>query len=595
MSTPHNLIHSSPSRDESDNTLRRRTVDHSSRNSYCINDVDNSHYRDYIQRSSDRTTLRRKTMKQLKDPSYFQRVRRASKLVAEKAWRSRLEESGGEIPSSAAILGREEPSSVYFDALLSESSLHSYDEPRLSSTERAALRGTKRALRESEDVVGGDVPFNGVGSTSEFDLDTIDESAKGEPKPPGSFLRMRSLLRGGPGRRVVRFATRSSPSNRGTVPSTDGASKRSEEETSSAWMCGVCGMVFATEVKADEHEQNHIAEVVAGMEWMPKQKESSSRVEPFLYHRPVAASKNGFSSSILLRSDAGTMEMENIPLTPKSRSDHASSPSSAHAVGNATPIIDTVRFRLDYEEENRGETMPSSKLVDDGYPGLEADLPHTDFPRQRARANLNNEVRFAQDSSLDHETHSLLLRNDDRIVLADEALCDVVLRAVPMILTHRECDAELELALLARDKAYYDELAKRSVARRVNPSNRFRSDGEDALAKMQNKFLDAYQLMKESDGTKGVTDQYNRIKKVGEESLKTITQSDHTLYVNVMVKNSVKVVRHELERLAKQRWDVATAEEENLTRFERFRVYTQTHVVKLAGLALASDFTVRPL
>jgi hypothetical protein len=58
-----------------------------------------------------------------------------------------------------------------------------------------------------------------------------------------------------------------------------------------------------------------------------------------------------------------------------------------------------------------------------------------------------------------------------------------------------------------------------------------------------------------------------------------------------MVKNSVAVVRHELDRLAKQRWEVA--EDESLTKFERFRVYTQINVVKLAGIALASDFTVR--
>ena len=185
----------------------------------------------------------------------------------------------------------------------------------------------------------------------------------------------------------------------------------------------------------------------------------------------------------------------------------------------------------------------------------------------------------------------------DRVVLADEALYDVTSRAVPMILTGREVDAELELALLARDKAYYDECTKRAIARRVNPSNRYRSDREDVLAKVQNKFVDAYQLMKESDGKKGITDQYNRINKKGGKEGTTATlmkHTDSTLYVNVMVKNSVEVVRHELERLAKQRWDVSSLpQDESLTRFERFRVYTQMNIVKLAGIALASDFTVR--
>jgi hypothetical protein len=182
---------------------------------------------------------------------------------------------------------------------------------------------------------------------------------------------------------------------------------------------------------------------------------------------------------------------------------------------------------------------------------------------------------------------------------------------------------------------------KRSIARRTNPSNRYRSDREDILAKVQNKFVDAYQLMKESDGKKGITDQYNRVHKIiGKEGTTSILMkhTDSTLYVNVMVKNSVEVVRKELERLAKERWDVdakittasttnttittttkklpsdntdhenlhhhhhhdinntasRSSSSNNLTRFERFRIYTQRNIVKLAGIALASDFTVRP-
>jgi hypothetical protein len=594
---------SSPSKDESDITLRHRTQ---TANPPANDDgvVDpSSHYQEYMRRSADRSTLRRKTLLRLNDPSYLQGVRRASKRIAEQAWQARLED-GGAIPSATALLGElrqansvlqhreSNESSVYFDTLPSDGSVHSEGySTRLSSTERAALRGTKRALHESEDVVeGGGDPF--YGSTSEFDLDTIDESLRGEPKSPSSFLRMRSLMRGGPGRRVVRFMTGSPPSsNRVSAPFADGVSNRSVDEASSAWMCGVCGMVFATEHSAEKHERQHIADVVAGMEWMPK---AQSPADSFLYHRPMTATqaKNVVSPSILIRPHGSTVELENVPATPKTRSNITSSPNSVQAVGNSTPHVDTVRFRLNYEDEN-GKDPRLRKRVDDEYPGLEADISHSELPKRSNRVHSNNEVRFAHDSSGHHETNSLLLRGDDRIVLADEALCDVVSRAVPMILTPGERDAERELALLARDKAYYDELSKRAVARRVNPSNRFRSDGEDVLAKVQNKFLDAYQLMKDSDGKKGVSDQYNRIKKSGEESVQTITHSDHTLYVNVMVKNSVKVVRHELERLAKQRWDVATtAKDESLTKFERFRVYTQINVVKLAGLALASDFTV---
>jgi hypothetical protein len=67
-----------------------------------------------------------------------------------------------------------------------------------------------------------------------------------------------------------------------------------------------------------------------------------------------------------------------------------------------------------------------------------------------------------------------------------------------MILNHREVAAKPELALLARDKAYYDELHHRSAARRVDPSNRFRSDADDLFGKVQNRLLNAYQLMKDA-------------------------------------------------------------------------------------------------
>ena len=100
-------------------------------------------------------------------------------------------------------------------------------------------------------------------------------------------------------------------------------------------------------------------------------------------------------------------------------------------------------------------------------------------------------------------------------------------------------------------------------------------------------------------------------------------------YVNVMVRNSVQVVSHELERLAKKRWEDANSQSNAGNRFERFRAIAHgnlgmsfvvvelelwrilvwdcrltNHVswllllfllitVKLAGLALASDFTPR--
>jgi len=182
------------------------------------------------------------------------------------------------------------------------------------------------------------------------------------------------------------------------------------------------------------------------------------------------------------------------------------------------------------------------------------------------------------------------------VVLSDEALVEVCQRAKPLILTDAEMKAERELAFLARDKAYYDEIAQRAFARRKNPSNRFRADSETFAGKVQNKMLDAYQLMKEGDNTRGVTDHYEKKQKSGGDgaaSQEIMIQSDKTLYVNVMVKNSIQVVRHELERLAREKWETSPEEVNKFTKFQRFRVYAHVNIVKLAGIALASDFTVR--
>jgi hypothetical protein len=179
----------------------------------------------------------------------------------------------------------------------------------------------------------------------------------------------------------------------------------------------------------------------------------------------------------------------------------------------------------------------------------------------------------------------------DYVVLADEALITVCEKAEPFILTKIELEAERELKLLARDKQYYDEIAERSLARKKNPSNRFRTDGKTVLGKVKNKFVDAYQIIKEGDGH-NMNDQYNRKNKNPDDLSRDIVHTDQTLYVNVMVKNSVEVVRHELERLARNRWE-KVEEIEHFTRFERFRVMAHVNIVKLAGIALASDFTVR--
>jgi hypothetical protein len=203
-------------------------------------------------------------------------------------------------------------------------------------------------------------------------------------------------------------------------------------------------------------------------------------------------------------------------------------------------------------------------------------------------------------SSSDDHGLILPLGMRDYVVLVDEALADVCDKAIPLMLTPAEVDAELELEYLAQDKAYYDMLYSRAVERRRGGRySHFRTEGKSMLSKVQNKFVDAYQLMKEGNSSGKTTnmDHYTRKLKGDIDTIRILENNRKTLYVNVIVKASLDVVSYELQRLAKQRWEAAQAKsienDPQVQRFQQFRALAQDNLVKLAGMALASDFTPR--
>ena len=181
------------------------------------------------------------------------------------------------------------------------------------------------------------------------------------------------------------------------------------------------------------------------------------------------------------------------------------------------------------------------------------------------------------------------------IVMSDEALINGVERATIHMFTKEELDAEKALRCLSIDKAYYDMMAERHQLRNVK-AERFRSEGQGILSRVQNKFVDAYQLIKEGDQDAGPKDEYNR-KGKGNGGMQDIPHDSNTLYVNVMVKHSVTVVNNELQRMARQRWadtnQLSEEERGKFNKFERFRAMAHGNLIKLAGMALASDFTPR--
>jgi hypothetical protein len=528
--------------------------------------------------------MRRRTSKRLGDPDKKESARQAAALTAERIRKSAFTASGstfysnvtGELNGSAVVAPS---SSMSIDSVSLPTSLQSE-----LSWEGAMRRGSQRGSREANETGSIADDYH-----SEFDITTVTEAVTDDVTKASN---RRKTVAAAPKKKKIGWkAKHKTPSHAsGNGPSANDGD---------AWMCGVCGRAFSNLDAADRHENQHIQQVVASLGW---------------------AGEPGFNSILHANSFLNTPSNARDGLVRRRRL-----PSFGEAAESPAMSGDTASARngfpksaqFDFPEE---EKVSEDLLLGDGKPAARwkgSMRPHpirtivpqfdTELPEgaliPKPRARTNSEVRFDTSGptfekiddtfSGDQQEDGLLLISNsmrDYVVLADEALINVCERAESFILTQPEMEAERELKLLARDKLYYDQIAERSLARKKNPSNRYRTDEKGIRGKLQNKFVDAYQLMKEGDA-KTMNDQYNRKRKGADEISSVIVHTDKTLFVNVMVKNSVQVVRHELQRLARKRWE-NMEETESFTRFERFRVYAHMNIVKLAGIALASDFTV---
>ena len=351
-----------------------------------------------------------------------------------------------------------------------------------------------------------------------------------------------------------------------------------------AWMCGCCGKVFSTYKSAETHEEKCVQEYAAKLGLI---KPPSPSKEP----KPSSAADTpGRSASLLDFVDAHSMEswekdsddeaednrksVEFAPtveqtVSPQHTPDHNLAP---------TATTQSILRHSDPPSISRSPSNPSTVMTGLRRPSL---LP---MPGSQDLGEFDGD-----DQLLPSATRKYMM-------LSDEALVNVVLRAVPMLLSPSEMKAERALKLLAADKAYYDAMSERAEYRKKYRLTR--AEGSGVLSKVQNKFVDAYQLIKEGDGADVMGgDQYTVKKKGGGGAEREISHTGGTVYVNVIVKNSVRVVDNELERLAQQRWEdlreSTIVKDEKKAQFERFRKFAHAHAVKLAGLALQSDFTPR--
>ena len=403
------------------------------------------------------------------------------------------------------------------------------------------------------------------------------------------------------------------------------------ELSNEAWMCGVCGKSFSSFAAAQKHEDFHILEVISDLGWgapiqpLVPEEQSHSSIDNMESTNNTDPSTPIRETSQINLSDrlAVSHRMTSSPCPRPDMLHMSSTPLSISGRGSMQPYnTPALQRKKRFSRRNSFEDTDDASFRSTNTPNiLEYDLttsivkPTSKIPmspihelrlhdknqQNNKKQKLSIEVHNDTPDRASHE-HDLLVPQGMRncIVLADEALVDVCEKAKALILSPQEEEAELELHYLAQDKAYYDMLQVRSVDRRRGGTySHFRAEGKSILSKVQNKFVDAYQLMKEGKAKNKSTtmDHYTRKLKGDIDTIHILENNDRTLYVNVIVKASLKVVSHELQRLAKQRWEAAQAKKDGYDpqteRFQQFRALAQDNLVKLAGIALAADFTPR--
>jgi hypothetical protein len=456
------------------------------------------------------------------------------------------------------------------------------------SLERGFLRGSKRALFEENE--NRHKPVHNAGSSfsvdGSYDLDLTTET--------GTRL---STLSGNKKKRLNKNSTHKqkklsflSIETLSQIRARNNFSQISKE----AWMCGICAKSFSSFEAAKKHEDYHIKEVVMDLGWVcntpgrPNSLESSMNIHLASFSTPhESAVQDNLQDHQIHRQEFHTVQ-------PKIT--NALAPSMKQ--GSATPLRPDVltMSKTNRTSMPRQHQTPSKTSI---KKSIGPDLAGIDEVSYEA---INDHGDWAE--------YDLLVPHGmrDYTVLADEALIDVCNKAQGLVLNQLEQEAEFELECYSKDKQYYDTLEQRELERqRDGAYSRFRTEGKNIAEKIQNKFVDAYALMKEGKSRKATStvDYYKRRLKGDTDVHNVIENTKHTLYVNVIVKNSLQVVRYELERLAKQRWEeykaknsdnqaiVDSRNTESRAQFEKFKAAAQGNLVKLAGLALASDFTPR--
>mmetsp|Transcript_37812 Transcript_37812/g.85087 ORF Transcript_37812/g.85087 Transcript_37812/m.85087 type:complete len:915 (+) Transcript_37812:113-2857(+) len=359
------------------------------------------------------------------------------------------------------------------------------------------------------------------------------------------------------------------------------------------WMCGICGSIFDTEDNATAHEDQCILEFLkhdrrVREKWRADDRrlDADSGVpcinvedSPFIreypaFYPPITGGEIYFKSELtkkfLVMSDDALIRI----------TDRAS------RIFNEECVKDIERLEL--KEVKSLETLPS----------------------ERTRAIF---------SKKDEEVYDALITHAQEQVALDELMKASADRHAEAEITRREIEDKFGVNPDWDHFDYYYHHQNKILASRAGtgdadegdecPWPREVDDKEERSVKsrlvgpIQGRFKHAYQLVKQGPKTcdKG-RDQYKRPNSRNDRDAsgeREIQHDKNTLYVNVVVKNSVQVVQFELHRIARGWWaqelEKKKADGEDMEKvdfqFEWLRKLTQRRVIELAGLALASDFT----
>jgi len=380
--------------------------------------------------------------------------------------------------------------------------------------------------------------------------------------------------------------------------------------TKEAWMCGCCGKVFSTFEKADAHEIDCIQKVIKKTHQLenttiifrdPKNENDEIGPQKSVKGKIVVASGQKQINGILPSTTASR------PYTVVEMDMDDSDYERQQPIDNE--LLQDIGLLDDINEMSPGQRFakrkPATSLIRD-------DSRHMRSRSRLIEASPRAQVSFEKFDYYSPGANSLpkkLTRSGGGDILltksmkkgltkTDEALVNTVQRTEPYILTPAERKAEKYLKYLARDKLYYEDMAERASLLKANPRRKYKTDGTRFKDKVQNKFVDAWQLIKEGDaGGSAQEDFYEKKKrkhknKDGDSDGDVLVHNRQTHYINVVVNHSATVVKTELKRWAGNRW-AENPGKVGEGDFEQFRELAHVGIMKLAKMAVMADFTPR--